>query len=54
METAGAPRFRQPEANSAESADDTQTRLLTEIRDAVGGRDSSKPVAPVTNPRLTR
>jgi large conductance mechanosensitive channel len=38
----------------AESADATQTRLLTEIRDAVGGRDSSKPVAPVTNPRLTK
>jgi large conductance mechanosensitive channel len=38
----------------AESSDDTQTRLLTEIRDAVGGRDSSKPVAPVTNPRLTK
>lgn len=38
----------------AESADDTQTRLLTEIRDAIGGKDSSKPVAPVTNPRLTK
>jgi large conductance mechanosensitive channel len=38
----------------AESSDDTQTRLLTEIRDAIGGKDSSKPVAPVTNPRLTK
>ena len=38
----------------AESTDDKQTRLLTEIRDAVGGRDSSAPAAPVANPRLTK
>jgi large conductance mechanosensitive channel len=38
----------------AESADDTQTRLLTEIRDALRGRDTSAPAAPVANPRLTK
>lgn len=37
-------------SDDAESADDTQTRLLTEIRDALGGRDTS---TPAPNPRLT-
>lgn len=38
----------------AESADAQQTRLLTEIRDAVGGKDTSAPVKPATNQRLTK
>ncbi len=40
------------EADS-ESSDDKQIRLLTEIRDALGGRDTSTPAAPGSNPRLT-
>ena len=38
----------------AESTDDKQTRLLTEIRDALRGGDTPVPAAPVTNPRLTK
>lgn len=37
-------KIRSKEA--AESATDKQTRLLTEIRDALGGTDSKAPVAP--------
>ena len=37
----------------AESTDAKQTRLLTEIRDALGGRDTSTPAEPGPNPRLT-
>ncbi len=37
-----------------ESAEDKQTRLLTEIRDAVGGTDTSAAIEPVTDPRIRR
>ena len=40
--------------DTAEAADDKQIRLLTEIRDAVGGKDTSAPVEPASTSRLTK
>jgi len=37
-----------------ESADDTQTRLLTEIRDAVGGKDTAPEFEPAINLKLKK
>ncbi len=42
------------ESKTEESAEDKQTRLLTEIRDAVGGKDTSAPAKPETDPKLTQ
>ena len=39
--------------DTAESAEDKQVRLLTEIRDAVGGRDTSSGAAKATDFTLT-
>jgi len=39
--------------DAAESAEDTQVRLLTEIRDAVGGKDTSSGAAKASDFTLT-
>lgn len=39
--------------DTAESAEDKQVRLLTEIRDAVGGKDTSSGAAKATDSTLT-
>ncbi len=49
-------KIRTP-ADEEESAEDKQIRLLTEIRDAVGGKDTKDDAAavePVTDPRIRR
>jgi len=50
-------KMRTPADDDEESAEDKQIRLLTEIRDAVGGKnskDGATAVEPVTDPRIRR
>jgi len=47
-------KIRTKAADEEESAEDKQIRLLTEIRDALGGKDSAAVSEPVTDPRIRR
>jgi large conductance mechanosensitive channel len=47
-------RIRGKSAPAGEPAQDKEIRLLTEIRDALGGADTGPEAAPAANPRLTK
>jgi len=47
-------KIRTKAADEEESAEDKQIRLLTEIRDVLGGKDSAAVSEPVTDPRIRR
>ena len=48
------PYSKMRSTGADESADDTQTRLLTEIRDALGGKDTTPEFKPQINLKLRK